>query len=125
MRNPLDNRGLLFGPKYALISSASPRAVLHMNHAVSPLRDPRGLCLLWGLACGILIFSLRASAQTILIPTDAVWRYFDSGEDLGISLWRSINFVEDYRWKSGTAELGYGRTPEGRPVVTTIRRQRP
>src|ERR1043166_2631272 len=95
-----------------------PRALFQMNCVASSLRLLRVLNLLLGLSAG-WFFSCSLSAQTILVPTDAVWKYTDRGEDLTVDLWRSLNYL-DFGWKSGMAELGYGNTPEGRPVVTTI-----
>ena len=72
------------------------------------------------LALAAVCLEAKPPDPTILIPTNAVWRYYDYGEDLAIEQWKSTNFVENYRWKSGGAGLGYGITPEGEPVATTV-----
>src|SRR6266480_342511 len=72
------------------------------------------------LALAAVCLEAKPPDPTILIPTNAVWRYYDYGDDLAIEQWKSLNFIENYRWKSGGAELGYGITPEGQPVATTV-----
>ncbi len=49
-----------------------------------------------------------------LIPTGAVWRYFDRTNDLGTG-WRNSVF-NDTTWSNGPARLGYGNDGE----VTTV-----
>jgi len=44
--------------------------------------------------------------ELTLIPAGSVWRYRDTGEDLGTT-WRMPGF-NDSAWSSGPAELGYG-----------------
>src|SRR2546422_5355426 len=96
-----------------------PRALPMTNFVPSMLRKLRVMVLLLGIG---EYFSLNSTghAQVVLIPTNALWRYFDSGVDMGFTLWRSVNFMEDFRWKSGPAELGYGSTSDGRPLATTV-----
>jgi len=53
-----------------------------------------------------------------LIPTGAVWKYFDQGVDQGTA-WRDQAF-DDSGWSSGVAELGYGDTTDGRPEATVV-----
>lgn len=53
-----------------------------------------------------------------LIPTNSVWKYLDTGVDLG-SEWNSPNF-DDSLWPSGPAELGYGDDTEGSPENTVL-----
>ena len=79
-----------------------------MNGVITAFRTLRLFIFLLAVGAGCFLLNSKASAQPVLIPTNAVWRYFDIGEDLGISQWKSLNFVEDYRWKSGAAELGFG-----------------
>lgn len=45
-----------------------------------------------------------------LVPLNAVWRYSDTGGDLGTA-WRSPTF-DDSAWASGPAELGFGDSDE-------------
>jgi hypothetical protein len=54
----------------------------------------------------IIFFPLILSAQTILVPKGATWRYLDDGSDQG-QAWRVPSF-NDGGWPSGPAELGYG-----------------
>jgi hypothetical protein len=44
--------------------------------------------------------------KNILIPLNSTWRYLDDGSNQG-ELWRKRSF-NDYSWKKGPAELGYG-----------------
>lgn len=44
--------------------------------------------------------------QTLVLPTGSVWKYNDTGLDLGSS-WKDQGF-SDNSWSSGAAELGYG-----------------
>ena len=44
--------------------------------------------------------------QTTLVPRGAIWKYDDTGADLG-GTWVDINY-DDSSWSSGPAELGYG-----------------
>lgn len=61
-----------------------------------------------------------AGAQTVLIASNAVWRYVDDGSDQGTA-WRAVDF-DDTAWRFGPAELGYGDAiaPENRPEATVI-----
>lgn len=56
--------------------------------------------------CGLLVTALCASAQVVLVPAGATWRFLDTGADLGTA-WRAPAF-NDAGWLSGPAELGYG-----------------
>lgn len=55
------------------------------------------------LACGLLP-SVRA-AETLMV-TNATWRFFDTGADLGTA-WRATNF-NDSLWNAGPAQFGFG-----------------
>ena len=59
-----------------------------------------------------------ASAQFILIPTNAVWKYHDDGTDQATA-WRQPGF-NDAGWAGGPAELGFGDSIEGRPEATML-----
>jgi len=52
-----------------------------------------------------------------LIARGSRWKYFDRYTDLGPNWYQSI---DDANWPEGSAELGYGDGPEGRPEATTI-----
>src|SRR5438105_6837595 len=89
-----------------------------MNAVPTSGRNPGlfSIFLVIGAACFFLHSVARA--QTILIPTNAVWKYLDSG-DLITPSWREVRF-DDSLQKSGPAELGFGMTPEGSPVRTPV-----
>jgi len=50
----------------------------------------------------------------VLIPTNAVWKYLDTGVDQG-SAWRVPTF-DDSGWSDGPAQLGYGDNDEATVV---------
>ncbi|MDB6034189.1 MAG: metallophosphoesterase, partial [Verrucomicrobiales bacterium] len=58
------------------------------------------------------------STNVTLVSTGSVWKYRDTGENLG-SAWTGLGFV-DTNWASGPAELGYGDGVEGRPEPTIV-----
>jgi phosphodiesterase/alkaline phosphatase D-like protein len=58
------------------------------------------ICLL------ILISSISAFADQIIIPTGSNWKYLDNGSNQGTT-WKNSTF-NDTSWASGNAELGYG-----------------
>ena len=53
-----------------------------------------------------LITKGSSNALITLVPAGSVWRYSDTGQDLGTS-WVEPDF-DDSAWKSGNARLGYG-----------------
>jgi lamin tail-like protein/CotH protein/Big-like domain-containing protein len=53
-----------------------------------------------------LLAIMAASAQTSLVPTNAVWKYLDDGSDQGVA-WRTGSFI-DSSWSNGVPQLGYG-----------------
>lgn len=57
-------------------------------------------------ASGHLVVAPVAAQILTLIPRGSVWRYRDTGEDLGTN-WLSYRF-DDSAWSSGPAQLGYG-----------------
>src|SRR5437868_15477800 len=89
-----------FSPElfYALINRLSTKHILY--------------CLLF--LCAPCYLQAKAPDPTILIATNAIWKYNDHGQDLVVEQWKSLSYFEDLRWKSGAAELGFGSTPEGR-----------
>jgi hypothetical protein len=58
------------------------------------------------LAMGLVALALPLYAQTTLISTGAVWKYFDTGSSPG-STWTTSGF-DDTAWPSGPAQLGFG-----------------
>ena len=54
----------------------------------------------------LFIWTPAVLAQSVLISTGAVWKYFDNGTDQG-NTWRGLLF-DDSSWASGPAQLGYG-----------------
>lgn len=103
----------------------APRQQMRKRPATAnvPLRT---LLLVLLFSCGDF---LAARAQTTLISTGAVWRYFpvEAGAPAN---WNATNF-NDSAWLSGSAQLGYGdgdeRTPiwagPGLPPITTFLRR--
>lgn len=57
----------------------------------------------------IFILGYKASAQTVLIPANAAWKYLDNGSNQDVG-WRSLAY-SDALWSTGAAELGYGDFP--------------
>jgi hypothetical protein len=75
-------------------------------------------------------FESAVSFAPALAPRNAIWRYWDSGSDLGTA-WRTVSF-DDSAWASGPAELGYGDgdeatvlnygpNPANKPITTYFR----
>jgi hypothetical protein len=58
--------------------------------------------------------SLPASAQMVLVPSGAVWKYLDDGSNQG-TVWRDPAFPDD-AWAAGPAQLGYGDGDEATVV---------
>jgi hypothetical protein len=54
------------------------------------------------------------AANVTLVATGSVWKYRDTGEDLG-SVWTGLAF-DDSAWQSGRAKLGYGNGDEATVV---------
>jgi len=66
----------------------------------------------------------------LLVQTNAVWRYLDTGIDPGTT-WRGLGY-DDSSWKSGPAQLGFGDGDEattinqfanGSPIITAYFRR--
>jgi hypothetical protein len=49
------------------------------------------------------------TTNVILVSTGSVWRYNDTGVDLGASAWKELSYP-DVSWASGAAPFGYGDT---------------
>jgi hypothetical protein len=83
-----------------LIFSARIRGRSHLS--------PRRMA---GVCAALLLGIASVSAETTLVPLGAVWKYRDTGTDLGTT-WTALSF-NDSAWASGPAELGYGDGGEG------------
>ncbi|MFD2512318.1 Ig-like domain-containing protein [Pontibacter locisalis] len=53
-----------------------------------------------------MLFSLKLTAQTSLIPYGSSWNYLDNGTNEGTA-WRASTY-DDSGWKTGNAKFGYG-----------------
>jgi acid phosphatase type 7 len=67
------------------------------------------------LAVSAISPSPMQAQQSLLVPAGAVWKYLDTGADLGTA-WRAAAFT-DSGWKTGAAELGYGDGDEATLVA--------
>lgn len=56
----------------------------------------------------------RPTQEATFVPEGAVWKYLDTGTDLGVA-WQAPEF-NDAAWKSGNAQLGYGDGDEATVV---------
>ena len=72
-----------------------------------------GVTLLW---LGTAVESL--TAQTTLVSTGSVWRYFDSGDSPGTN-WQRRDF-DDSAWPSGRGQFGWGDSDEATPIAADI-----
>ena len=52
----------------------------------------------------------KTTNHSLFIPRESIWKYSDTGVDLGTS-WTNATF-SDADWKSGQAKLGYGEGDE-------------
>ncbi|MEY2411244.1 MAG: hypothetical protein QOF48_3914, partial [Verrucomicrobiota bacterium] len=89
--------------------------MMDMNHVLKKCRTA-----IWTLAT-LLAACLAGSptgAQTVLVPTNAIWKYLDNGSNQDTP-WRLPGF-NDVAWASGAAELGFGDAVEGRPEATLL-----
>lgn len=71
------------------------------------------LALIFAIIAVVFAPSVRA-ADTILVPTNATWKYLDNGTNQGTA-WRATSF-NDSTWPSGPAQLGYGDGDEATTV---------
>ncbi|MFM1770529.1 MAG: hypothetical protein RJA22_3058 [Verrucomicrobiota bacterium] len=65
------------------------------------------------------IFVQTATNLSVLVASNATWRYLDNGSNPGTT-WTNLTYP-DATWGSGRAELGFGDTAEGRPEATLLR----
>jgi len=73
------------------------------DHAVMPRALPAWIVLVAALAAA----PPAVAADRLLVAANGIWRFDDSGRDLGTS-WRLPGF-DDSTWAWGTAPLGFGR----------------
>src|SRR5258705_7115043 len=74
--------------------------------------------------------AVTSAPATIVVFTNSVWRYLDTGVDPGTA-WRNLGF-NDSTWASGAAQLGFGdgdeatvinSMPNGSPIITAYFRR--
>ncbi|MEI6808239.1 MAG: hypothetical protein WCN95_05915, partial [bacterium] len=70
----------------------------------------------WMILAMTCQFSGLATAETVLFPAGATWRYLDNGSDQGVA-WRTNTF-NDAAWSNGPAPLGYGHAPLEHTVIS-------
>src|SRR5207244_4732760 len=76
------------------ILPCKPRVLRLMKRINGSLLNLKFLVFLLSAGAGCFVFNSEVAAQITLVPTNAVWRYLDYGVDMGITFWRSVNFVE-------------------------------
>jgi hypothetical protein len=82
------------------------------NYAIAAVAlDAAGFSATSSVANLTVTYSLAA-----LVPAQAVWKYDDTGVDLGTA-WRAPEF-DDSHWASGPAQLGFGDDDEATPINT-------
>ncbi len=122
---PRGSTSRLRGPEFACFSREIVDSYVCKSHCLPLMKQFETsfgklvFFFVLGLGAASVSLDTEATAQTILIPTNAVWKYLDYG-DLIVPSWREVNY-DDSNQKSGPAELGFGLTPEGNPVQTTVR----
>jgi hypothetical protein len=83
--------------------------------------NARGIGLLiWATVVAVTATVAPVFGATILIPTNAVWRYYDEAPATPAG-WRATGF-DDNAWKLGAAQLGYGEGDEVTPIAIGIAR---
>ena len=65
-------------------------------------------------SCSASVIVLSFGQTVTLVPTGSVWKYLDTGANLGTA-WKETNF-NDAAWASGPAQLGYGDGDEATVV---------
>src|SRR5580765_7821141 len=90
-----------------------------MNRVLTMAKKLKAFFLVLAAGAGWVFLNSTAPAETVLISTNAFWKYLDTGGDQGVALWRAANY-DDSGWSGNLAPLGYGVTPEGEPVVTAV-----
>ena len=66
------------------------------------------LCAALTLHFTAAVTAVSPSPTPVMFPATAVWRYLDTGVNLG-SAWRNASF-DDSSWSNGSAPLGFGFT---------------
>ena len=74
----------------------------------------RGVVLVVACVAALVLVEHPRAADTQLIAPGSVWRYNDSGTNLGTS-WRTSSY-NDSAWKTGSAQLGYGDGDEATSI---------
>lgn len=74
--------------------------------------------LTWTSAAVTVQVLAAASNLVTIVPSNAVWKYWDRGIDL-LEAWHIVGY-DDRGWAEGPAELGYGDAVDGRPEATTV-----
>lgn len=92
--------------------------VQQSNAGIYTVRVSNSGGVVWSQLAALVVQSIALPPQITLISTGAVWKYLDTGTNLGTT-WRGTNF-DDTTWASGPAELGYGDTPDQRPEATVV-----
>jgi len=68
---------------------------------------------------GRLYFGNLAASNppsTLLVASNAVWKYFDQTNDLGAA-WRALDY-DDNSWLSGAAQLGFGENDQATTIAS-------
>ena len=91
------------------------------------LSNPVGGELTGTPAAYLLPTAPQTNGATVLVASNAVWKYFDQTNDLGTA-WTALNY-NDSSWLSGAAQLGFGESDQAttiasnRQTTTYFRRQ--
>ena len=77
----------------------------------------------WFLLIAVTVVGLGTAAesltaQTTLVSTGSVWRYFDSGDSPGTN-WQRLDF-DDSAWASGRGQFGWGDGDEATPIAAGV-----
>jgi lysophospholipase L1-like esterase len=95
-----------------MFSAVDYRTMFYSDHLHPSPRGLKAIANEWGTR--IQAISIRTNQfTTVLVNGGAVWKYRDTGEDLGIS-WSQTDF-DDSGWSNGIARFGYGD-----PATATI-----
>jgi len=88
-------------------------APLGLHHLTARSRDTLGFSV---TSAPMEIAIGREKVTTTVIQTNSVWRYLDTGANLGTN-WTVLSYSEA-GWKSGLTRLGYGNDGEVLPAVS-------
>jgi mannosyl-glycoprotein endo-beta-N-acetylglucosaminidase len=107
MQIPLGPRG--YGSFASTVTNLLPGTTYYVR-----CRASNALAAAW--ASSSLTFTTAPATLVTLVTAGSVWRFEDSGRDLGAA-WRTSGFV-DAGWRSGAAMLGFGDANGLLPVTT-------